>query len=223
MAWDWKNKIGKFFGASAEPPAADVPANADQALPPAVAHAQAQLAGGTHRSYSRAELNDIAETLRDLKDATRNNMVVLNNLMKAQPRKDESIVKDLLAQVRTNLAAPYDSSEQAMVDLNSAANTLEKISAKAPAHDSAQDHLPVYDAQRDMVIGMTAQLRSIYMVHNNLAKVADELQPHAVMPEPDRVQQALASNHEKLQPMVLKLTGMAMGTLGRLPQPAPAL
>ncbi len=218
MGWDWKNTIGKFFSVSAQPQITAAMAG----LSPEATHGMQQLANGTHRSYSRAELQDITESLRDLKDATRHNLVVLHNLMNARPKNDEPALKELLSKVKTDLATSYSASEQSMVDLNRAANTLEQISAKAGAsYNSAQDHLPVYDTQKNMVIGMTAQLRSIYTVHNGLTKMVANLQPHITLPEPDRVAQALKSNNEKLPDLLPKLTRLTMETLGRAPQLAP--
>lgn len=220
MAWDWKSSIGKFFGASAQQAA---PRQDEPPVSPEVTHAQQQLANGTHRSYNRAELSDITETLRDLKDATRNNLVVLHNLMNAQTRQDEPAVKALLNKIKTDLAASYSASEISMVEINGAANVLERIGGKVSAHNSTQSHLPVYDTQRHMVIGMTTQLRSVYTVHNGLSKMVDNLQSHVILPEPDRVHQALESNNEKLPPLIPKLTRLTMETLGRTPQVAPAL
>lgn len=220
MAWDWKSKIREFFGVSAQPQITAAMAG----LSPAVTHAQQQLANGTHRSYSRAELQDITVTLRDLKDATCHNLVVLHNLMNAQPKSEEPAVKEWLQNVKRDLRASYEASEQAMIDLNANANMLEQISAKAGAtHNSAQDHLPVYDSQKNMVIGMTTQLRGIYTVHNGLRKVVASLQSHVTMSEPDRVHHALKSNDEKLPELIAKLTKLTTETLGRTPQPAPAL
>ncbi len=220
MSWDWKSKISKFFSANAEPQRATT----GTILSPEVTHAQQQLANGTHRSYSRAELQDITESLRDLKDATRHNLVVLNNLMNAQPKSDEPAIKELLQTVKRDLRASYESSEEVMVQLNANANALEQISAKTGgAHNSAQDHLPVYDAQRHLVIAMATQLTSIYTVHNGLSKMVTNLQPHITLPEPDRVAQALKCNNEKLPDLLPKLMRLTMETLGRGLQPISVL
>ncbi len=214
MAWDWKRNIGKLFGVSAQAnTATTLSAN------PAVAQAVQQLANGTHRSYNRAELNDITAAFRDLKDATRNNLIVLQNLMNAQAKQDEPAVKELLAKMKTDLAASYSASESVMVDLNGVANTLEQLIAKAANHSSAQDsqnHLPVYDVQRNLVIGLTAQLRDVYTVHNGLTKVISNTQPLITLPEPDRVTQALESNNKKLPNLIPKLIRVTMETLGKV-------
>lgn len=224
MGWDWKNSIGSLFGVSAQPPAAPAPEVALAA--PEIVQAQQQLAGGAYRSYNRAELNDITEALRDLKDATRNNSLVIHNVMNAQPKNDSAEVKELLAKVKTDLVSSYQASEHAMVELNSAANTLERITKQATAHSSAQgeqSHLPVYDVQKNLVIGMTMQLREIYTVHNGLSKILSETQPFIALSEPDRVRQALEKNEEKLPTMIANLTRLTMETVGRAPQPAPAI
>lgn len=228
MAWDWKRSIGKLFGGRAQPDAAgaNTIAPASSAASPAVAQTREQLASGAYRSYSRAELGDITEALRDLKDATRNNLVVLHNLLNAQPRRDEPAVRDMLAKMKADLAGSYDASERAMVDLNGAANTLEKISARVAGDNGAQQsksHLPVYDAQRHLVIGVTAQLRDVYTVHNGLARVIGNTRPLITLPEPDRVAQALESNHEKLPDLIPRLARLTVETLGRPPQAAPSI
>jgi hypothetical protein len=224
MAWDWKNKIGKIFGASTQP-AVDATENTSP-LASKVEQAKQQLANGTHRSYNRAELGDITESLRDLKDATRNNMVVLNSLMNAQPKSDEPAIKELITKMKAELVPSYAASENAMVELNAAANALEKISAKTPAQTAGQEaqyHLPVHDVERNLVIGLTTQLREIYTVHTCLKKMVSNTQALVTLHQSDRVRQALDSNNEKLTGMIPKLTGLTLETVGRSLQPAPAL
>ena len=224
MGWDWKSRIGSLFGTSAQPPAAPAPEVAPAA--PEIIQAQEQLAGGAYRSYNRAELKDITEALRDLKDATRHNMVVIDNLMKAQPKQENAAVKDLLANMKTDLASSHQASEKVMVELNSAANTLERITAQATVHSSAQQtqsHLPVYDVQKNLVISMTMQLREIYTVHNGLTRIVGETKPYINLPETDRVCQALEKNDEKLPSMISNLTRLTVETVGRAPQPAPQI
>lgn len=214
MNWDLKACIGKLFGSKAQKP-----------LAPEVTQALQQLSNGTHRSYSHTELGGIAESLRDLKDATRHNLIIIHNLMNAELKKDEPAVKDLIAKMKTDLGASYDAAERAMVELNGAANTLGIISAKTPAQPHDDDktpyHLPVYDAHKDLVIGMTRQLRDIYTVFNGLAKLVRETQPYATLPEPDRVRVAIENNSEKLPTQIRMLARLTMDAVGRRPQLVP--
>ncbi|QQG35967.1 MAG: hypothetical protein HYS17_10770 [Micavibrio aeruginosavorus] len=216
MSWDWKSGLKKLFGGNGPAPTTDAPPPA-QKLSPEAAAVQEGIDKGTHREYSAGELAEIVECMRQLKDITQVNMLAMQCLAAATPKTDNPDIQGMREALQTLAGQPFENAQNALVELNANANVLEGVQARvakkpAPALDNR--HLPVYDAQRKLVIGIAQQAQAVYKAHNALSQQVRESERFLDIPELDRVKAGLKESEQTLGPLVIKLCRITTETVG---------
>lgn len=226
--WDWKKGLTKLFGKGDEQPAkapatpvvplgtptTDAPPPAPS---PAVAAYKAQVGVGTHREYTAGELAEIVECMRKLKDITQVNMLAMQRLAEATPKTDNPDIQGMREALQTLAGQPYENAQTALVELNANANVLEGVQARVakmppPALDNR--HLPVYDAQRKLVIGIAQQAQAVYKTHNAISQQVRDAEMFLDIPELARVKQGLKDTDEVIGPLVITLCRITTETVG---------
>lgn len=223
MAWDWKKGLGKLFGGSgivpthvdAPPPVKKSPVAT--APSPAVVEYKAQVGGGTHREYSPAELGEIVECMRQLKDITQANLLAMQRLASATPKQGYADAQALCDRLQALKGDPYENAQNALVELNANANKLDETKNRVARNyqgDKNDAHLPVFDSERLLVIGIAQQAQAIYKVHNALVKQVREVERFVDIPEVARVSKGLAESAEIINPLIIKLCRITTQTVG---------
>lgn len=221
MNWDWKKGLGKFFGGTAQEQA--TVASAEAPPSPAVAEYKAQVGGGTHREYSPVELGEIVECMRQLKDITQANLLAMQRLASATPKQGYADAQVLCDRLQTLKGDPYENAQNALVELNANANKLEETKIRVARNyqgDKNDAHLPVFDSERLLVIGIAQQAQAIYKVHNALVKQVREVERFVDIPEAARVSKGLAESAEIINPLIIKLCRITTQTVGHAPTEA---
>ncbi len=208
MGWDWKSQLSRLFGGRAAPAVEQTPAQI----------ARQQITNGTHREYSPAELDEIIECMRQLKEIIQNNILTMSRLAAATPVGDDPAVQKICEGLKTLKGEAFDDAQTGLIELNVNANTLEQARnniAKSYRGGRNDKHLPVYDAERLLVIGVARQAEAVYTVHMGLTRMLSSAEPFVIIPESDRVKQALAESAEVIGPLTIKLCGIVTDSVGR--------
>lgn len=232
MNWDWKSGLKKLFGSNGPAPTTDAPPPARgkvpgmepgkvpppaQKLSPEAAAVQEVIDKGTHREYSAGELAEIVECMRQLKDITQVNMLAMQRLAEATPKADNPDIQGMRAALQTLAGQPFENAQNALVELNANANILEAVQArvaKKPAPVLDNRHLPVYDAQRKLVIGIAQQAQAVYKVHNALSQQVRGAEMFLDIPDLARVKQGLKDTDDVIGPLVITLCRITTETVG---------
>lgn len=218
MGWDLKGKLGKLFGGAGKAE----PASAGQAsaLSPALVEYQAQVGDGTHREYSPAELNEIIECMRQLKDITQASLLAIQRLAEATPKPGYPEAKAMCDGLQALKRQPFQDQQNVLVELNARANQLEGIRTRiARTYQAGRNdsHLPVCDAERLLVIGIAGQVQGAYRTHAGLVSQVSNVERFVDIPEYHRVIKGLADSAEKIEPLLLTVCRITSETVGRTP------
>lgn len=207
MSWDWKSRLSKLFGGRAAQPAELTPAQISRQ----------QITNGTHREYSPAELDEIIECMRQLKEVIQTNIMVMGRLAAATPVINDPLVQEICEIMKTLKEESYDNAQTILVEINMGANRLEDVRNNvAKTYRGGNDkHLPVYDAERHVVTGVAKHAEFTYTVHTSLAKAFAVAEPYVIIPETDRVKQGLAESAKTINPLITRICGIVNDSVGR--------
>lgn len=188
-----------------------------QKLSPEVVAMQESVDKGTHREYSAKELAEIVECMRKLKDITQVNMLAMQRLAEATPKTDNPEIQGIREVLQGLAGQPYENAQTALVELNANANLLEGLQARvakkpAPAFDNR--HLPVYDAQRNLVIGIAQQAEAVYKVHHALSQQVRSAEMFFDIADLARIKKGLKETDDVIGPLVITLCRITTGTVG---------
>lgn len=208
---NWGGMLRKVFGAGSAP--AVTPPS------PEAQDAQQQLAGGTHRQYSPAEIRELTGYLLQIKDVTQTNMLAMSRLMQAAPKAQYKNDAAALCRALSGLGgAPWENTIDALGNCALFAAQLEEIEkrrAKSAQPKAPQDHLPVIDCERALVIGIAKMAQGACAIRRALIKQVAEAQVFLEIPELERIKRECAAYDDKVVPLLSDLTRMTLETLGR--------
>lgn len=205
---DWGSKFLQAFKGSAV-------ARPDAAAQLSV---NAQVQTGMHRHQSPQEIGTLSGYLRQIKDMTQTNLLVMDSLLKAKANPAVPETEKICEQLKGLGGETWVNTETCLgecVYMATQLDTLQSRQSKILKNVQQQEHLPLVDGERDLVIGIAKMAKAAYVARSSLKKQVVSVEKFIDIPQLERIKSEWARDDAKVDILMVDMAKTTFETLGK--------